>query len=164
MSAAPRADAVAVDRRAVLRAGLLLGATAAVATTVHPGASTHALTGLLPDPSSRRTALPTATAALPTAAAWEQLLGHEVALTGEGWSAVAQVVDVRDVAHPSPHVTLHGEAYSVLLDAPSLPAASSLVVGVHHEALGAPVLVVMPVNGDGSWEAIVDRRTPTTTS
>jgi hypothetical protein len=92
------------------------------------------------------------------------LVGQEVVLSGAGFArSTARVLDVADVAHPSPHVALGGEAYSVLFDAPSLPDASSAVVTVRHTSLDAPTLVLMPVNGDGSWEAVVDRRTPVST-
>ena len=164
MTIALPASTAPLARRTLLRAGLLATAAVAVGVSDRVGVS-RAAAGVLDridlrgDPRSRA-----ARPVLPGAAAWEQLVGHEVVLLdAAAGRTVGQVVDVRDVAHPSPHVVLRGDAYSVLLDAPSLPDASSVVVTVAHEALGRPTLVLVPVNGDGSWEAVVDRRTPITT-
>jgi hypothetical protein len=153
------------DRRALLRAGLLGGAALAVAVADATG-TTSLIDRLSPDRerNSPHRSAPDAASSLPSAAAWGALVGGEVALTGDGFSrSTARLLDVTDVAHRSAHVSLRGEAYSVLLDAPFLPDAPSAVVTVHHDRLGAPTLVLMPVNGDGSWEAVVDRRTPVST-
>lgn len=162
MSESLALDGVPFDRRALLRAGLVGGAALAAAAAQATGA-----TGLLERLSAEvgrlgASATPSGVApTLPSAATWGALVGREVVLTGTGFArSAARVVDVSDVAHPSPHVTLRGDAYSVLFDASFLPAASSAVVTVHHESLDTPTLVLMPVNGDGSWEALVDRRTP----
>lgn len=156
MSATIAFDGSAFDRRALLRAALLGGAALTVTAAGATGASSlieRVTTGLERSSSS-----------LPSAAAWRSLIGQEVVLSGgEFRRSVARVLDVTDVTRPSPGVALRGEAYSILFDVSSQPDASSVAVTVHHEDLGAPTLVLMPVNGDGSWEAVVDRRTLVTT-
>lgn len=158
MSAAvhPGSDAP-LDRRALLRAGLLGAGVLALAT------SQPDIAGLVGVGRAGRPIDSRGVGGLPDAAAWELLIGHEVVLTATaGTRTTAQLVDVRDVAHPSPHVDLRGEAYSVMFDAPSLPPASMVTVAVDHADLAVPALVLLPVNGDGSWEAVVDGRLPAT--
>jgi hypothetical protein len=165
MSAALALDGSPFDRRALLRAGLLGGAALAVTVADATGA-TNLIERLSAELERTPGHRPSAAAAssLPSAAIWGALVGQEVVLTvGARAQARARVLDVADIAHPSPHVALGGEAYSVLFDAPSLPDAPSAVVTVQHASLDAPTLVLMPVNGDGSWEAVVDRRTPVST-
>lgn len=155
MSAAVHAGAdTPLDRRALLRAGLL-GAGALAIAISQPDIGALAGAGPRAGPA-------VSGGGLPDAAAWELVIGHAVVLTAAGTSTTAQVVDVRDVAHPSPHVVLRGEAYSVLFAAPFLPPASMVTVSVHHRDLVVPTLVLLPVNGDGSWEAVVDGRQPAT--
>ena len=155
VSAVVPPGAAGLHRRALLRAGLVGGA--AVVAGASLDGTTRAVARRWPVAGGAAVV----TGLLPAAADWERLVGHEVVLTGAGIGRVlAQVVDVRDVAVPSPGVRLEGDAYSLLLDAPSLPRSSVLQVTVDHEAVGAPALSIVPVNGDGSWEAVVDRRVP----
>jgi hypothetical protein len=165
-AATPTGPGTPIDRRTLLRGGLVGTAALALAAVGQaPG------TGLVGDVASRFVGgglatgrSPAVAGPLPSAEDWQRIVGHDVTLgLPTGATVGAQVVDVRDVTRPTPHARLEGEAYSLLLDAPSLPDESSVVVSVHHEALDAPSLVLLPVNGDGSWEATVDRRTSRTT-
>ena len=158
MSATASFDGSSMDRRALLRFGLLGGAMLAV-TAANATGVVSVVEHLSAD-LGRSSSDATSGTSLPSAATWGALVGQLVDLTGAGFErSSARVLDVADVAHPSPHVRLRGEAYSVLFDAPFLPGEPSAVVTVHHRALDAPTLVLLPVNGDGSWEAVVDRRT-----
>lgn len=161
MSAAFTQDDVAVDRRTLLRVGLLGGALMAVTAAADTSAITSVVERLATDRSAPSAGPSTPSrASLPSAAMWESLVGESVELRGDGFrGSSARVLDVRDVAHASPNVTQRGEAYSVLLDAPSLPDEPSVLVTIRDARLGSPTLVLTPVNGDGSWEAVVDRRT-----
>jgi len=165
MSATLTLDGSQFDRRALLRVGLLCGAALAVTAAEATSATSlieRLSTELERTPRHRPSSV--AGASLPSAATWGALVGQGVVLSGAGFArSTARVLDVTDIAHPSPHAALGGEAYSVLFDAPSLPDASSVAVTVRHTSLDAPTLVLMPVNGDGSWEAVVDRRTPVST-
>jgi hypothetical protein len=144
-------DPPVVDRRWVLRAGIAGGAALAL-SAVEPtwasiGSSSGGSTGVGP-------------AALPSASAWASLVGDEVVMAGRALATTtARVIDVSDVSYPSPAVT--GEAFSVLFDAAGLPAWSAAEVTIYHRRLDAPSIVVLPVYGDGSWEATFDYRTPT---
>ena len=165
MSATLALEGSQLDRRALLRAGLLGGAALAVGVAGAAGAAgmiERVAADLGRDAMPRSSSGPATV--LPDAATWAALVGHEVVLTGDGLArSSARVVKVTDIAHPSPHVVLRGDAYSLLLDVPSLPDASSVLATIHHPSLDAPTLVLMPVNGDGSWEAVVDRRIPDST-
>lgn len=162
MTATLAFDESPFDRRALLRAGVLGGAVLVVTAAEATGA-THVIDRLAHGTeraAARRPA--TASPVLPSAAAWSALVGHEVILTGDRIGrSTAHLVELRDVAHPSPHVRMTGDAYAVRFAIANAPDESSMVVTVHHERLDAPTLVMVPVNGDGSWEAVVDRRTPT---
>lgn len=159
----PTGPGTPIDRRALLRGGLVgaaaLGVAAVGRTT--PGSAADLAHRALTSARSVTTGVP-GVASYPAATAWEQVLGHEVLLIeGAGDRTRAQVVDVRLVPD-SPDVRLEGEAYSVLLDAPRLRPSSARTVAVEHPALAVPSLIIMPVDGDGSWQAVVDRRQPRT--
>lgn len=137
-------DATALDRRRLLQAGLAAAALSVPVVRGGPG----------------RTSGLTAPGSLPTIADWEAVLGDVVTLVGDGFRLVAQVVDVRDTT-PAVDPAAVGSSYSVLFDIPDVPATGHRVASVHADALTQPFPVVLnPVNGDGSWEFVVDTRQP----
>lgn len=159
MSAAmPMDPRVPLDRRALLRGGVLGAAALGLAAVGHGGTAGLAAefarsVGAAVGPASVARGV-----AYPHLAQWEQIVGDHVMLAmAAGGRHRAQVVDVT-AAPDARHAGLEGEAYSVLLDAPRLPPAPSLTVAVRHPAIEVPALDILPVDGDGSWEAVVDTR------